>query len=135
VHCPQARPRPRCSGRYAEPVLSAARDALALLTPRERLTYWALVISRAIVGFLDVFGILLVGVVAALGATQFAGAEGEAVVFGVELPALDGNGLLVLVVFVLGVFVVKAAIAIGLSRGLTAFIARIESRNADALGS
>ena len=121
--------------RYAEPVLFAARDALALLTPRERFSYWALVGARAIVGFLDVFGILLVGVVAALGATQFAEADGATVVFGIELPALDGQGLLLLVLFVLGVFVVKAGIAIGLSRALTAFIARIESRNADALAA
>lgn len=116
-------------------MLSAARDALALLTPSERLSYWGLVAARAIVGFLDVFGILLVGVVAALGATQFADGEGGTVVFGVELPELDGQGLLLLVLFVLGVFVVKAGIAIGLSRALTAFIARIESRNADALAA
>lgn len=116
-------------------MLSAPRDALALLTPRERVSYWALVGARAIVGFLDVFGILLVGVVAALGATQFAGAGGGAVVLGVELPELDGQGLLLLVLFVLGVFIVKAGIAIALSRALTAFIARVESRNADALAA
>jgi ATP-binding cassette subfamily C protein len=116
-------------------VLSAARSALALLTPSERLSYWGLVAARAIVGFLDVFGILLVGVVAALGATQFADAGGPTVVFGVELPILDGQGLLLLVLFVLGVFVIKAAIAIGLSRALTAFIARIEARNAAELST
>ena len=114
-------------------MLSAARSALALLTPSERLSYWGLVVARAIVGFLDVFGILLVGVVAALGATQFADQGGATVVFGVELPQLDGQGLLLLVLFVLGVFVVKAGIAIGLSRALTAFIARIEARNAAEL--
>ena len=113
----------------------AARSALALLTPRERLVFWSLVAARAIVGFLDVFGILLVGVVAALGATQFEGADRSSVVFGVELPALDGQGLLLLVLFVLGVFVIKALIAIGLSRALTAFVARIESRNAAALAT
>jgi len=120
---------------YAEPVFFAARSALALLTPRERLVFWSLVAARAIVGFLDVFGILLVGVVAALGATQFEGADRSSVVFGVELPALDGQGLLLLVLFVLGVFVIKALIAIGLSRALTAFVARIESRNAAALAT
>lgn len=116
-------------------MLSAARDALALLTPSERFSYWALVAARALVGFLDVLGILLVGVVAALGATQFAGSDASAVVFGVELPRLDGQGLLLLVLFVLGVFIVKASIAIALSRALTAFIARVESRNADVLAS
>jgi len=116
-------------------VFFAARSALALLTPRERLVFWSLVAARAIVGFLDVFGILLVGVVAALGATQFEGADRSSVVFGVELPALDGQGLLLLVLFVLGVFVIKALIAIGLSRALTAFVARIESRNAAALAT
>ncbi|HWM35353.1 MAG TPA: ABC transporter ATP-binding protein [Pseudolysinimonas sp.] len=113
-------------------MIRAARETFSLLTPRERMIYVVIVGARALVGFLDVLGILLVGVVAALGATQFTG--GKSLSFlGFTLPDLDHAGLLWLVVFVLLVFVVKAIIAIALSRLLTAFIARIEARNAQQL--
>lgn len=113
-------------------MISAARSALSFLTARERMVYGIIVAARALVGFLDVFGILLVGVVAALGATSLAGGGGDSFL-GFQLPDLDAAGLLWLVVFVLVVFLVKAVIAIALSRALTAFIARIEARNADIL--
>jgi ABC-type multidrug transport system fused ATPase/permease subunit len=113
-------------------MIAAARSALSFLTTRERMVYVVIVAARALVGFLDVFGILLVGVVAALGATSLVGGGGDSFL-GFTLPDLDAAGLLWLVVFVLIVFLVKAVIAIVLSRALTAFIARIEARNADIL--
>ncbi len=116
-------------------MFSAASSALALLTPRERGIYILLVAARALVGLLDVFGILLVGVVAALGALQFDTSNEGPTFLGVGIPRLSGDELLLLVLFVLGVFVVKAAVAIGLSRLLTAFVARIEARNATVLAT
>lgn len=120
---------------YAGGVFSAAGSALALLSPRERWIYGLIVAARALVGFLDVFGILLVGVVAALGALQFDTSNDGPTFIGIAIPRLTGDQLLLLVVFVLAVFVVKAAIAIALSRLLTAFVARIEARNAAALAA
>ena len=115
-------------------MFAAARISIGFLSARERITYFALVTVRALVGILDVFGILLVGFVASIGATQLdSSTTGPTVLFGIQVPEVDSDGLLGLVVFTLVVFVVKAFIAIGLSRAITAFIARIEARNANAL--
>ena len=111
----------------------AARTSLGFMTTRERAIYYSLVISRALVGFLDIFGILLVGVVASLGVSQFTVGGAPSAILGFELPVLDEQGMLALVVFTLAVFVVKAIIAISLSRALTSFIASIEGRNANEL--
>ena len=114
-------------------MFSAARTSLGFMTARERVSYYVLVVSRALVGFLDIFGIVLVGVVASLGVTQFNSAGAPTTLIGVKLPVLDGPGMLALVLFTLAVFVVKAVIAISLSRVLTRFIAQIEGRNANIL--
>jgi ATP-binding cassette subfamily C protein len=114
-------------------VIAAARSALSFMTARERIMYGVIVAARALVGLLDVIGILLVGLIAALGAAQFAGAGAGSQFLGITLPHLEGTDLLWLVVVVLFVFVFKAAVAISLSRGLTAFVARVESRNAKLL--
>ena len=113
-------------------MFAAARISLSFMTKRERTIYIALVVARALVGVLDVFGILLVGLVASLGVSQFGG-SGASSMFGIQLPELDGQGMLWLVVFTLGVFLIKAVVAISLSRILTSFIARIEGRNANLL--
>jgi ATP-binding cassette, subfamily B, bacterial PglK len=114
-------------------VIAAARSALSFMTARERIMYVVIVAARALVGLLDVIGILLVGLIAALGAAQFAGAGAGSQFLGITLPHLEGTDLLWLVVVVLFVFVFKAVVAISLSRGLTAFVARVESRNAKLL--
>jgi ATP-binding cassette subfamily C protein len=84
---------------------------------------------------LDLLGILLVGVVAAIGATQLENASGPTSVFGIEVPELRSTELALLVAAVLAIFIMKAALAISLSRALTAVIAGIEARNAVALAT
>ncbi len=114
-------------------MIAAARSALSFMTARERLVYAVILAARALVGLLDVIGILLVGLIAALGAAQFAGQGAGSQFLGITLPHLEGSELFWLVVIVLFVFVFKAFVAISLSRGLTAFVARVESRNAKLL--
>jgi ATP-binding cassette, subfamily B, bacterial PglK len=116
-------------------MLAAVRTSLSFLNPRERFVYFLLVILRCLVGFLDVFGILLVGVVASLGTTQIVSGSKATIFFGITLPKLTGTDLLWLVLFTLAVFVIKAVIAISLTRSITAYIARIETRNANALAN
>lgn len=108
---------------------------MSLMTTRERVIYLIIVAARALVGILDVFGIFLIGVVAALGVTQLAPDEELPSFLGFQLPELDAAGLFWLVVFVLAVFAIKAVIAIALSRLLTAFIARIEARAAQRMAA
>ena len=113
-------------------MFASARLALGYLTPRQRTTYFAFVIIRALTGFLDVFGIFLVGFIASVGATQLTanGAGSTTTILGIAIPRLTQTQLVLLVVFVLIVFVGKAFLAIGLTRSMTSFLARVETRNA-----
>ncbi|WP_344754198.1 ABC transporter ATP-binding protein [Leifsonella bigeumensis] len=89
---------------------------------------------KSLSGLLDVFGIVMIGLVASVAATQLS-AEGEesTSVFGIEIPYLGRESLFWLVVLVLGIFTVKAIIAISLTRALANFVASVEGRNAAAL--
>lgn len=119
-----------------EVMFAAVRLSLGLLTRSERIRYFVLVIFRALAGFLDVFGILLIGVLTAIAASQF-GSDGVSApsILGIALPKIDQQGLVWLVLFILVVFALKALIAVLLSRALTTFIARIESENATRIAT
>ncbi len=112
-------------------MISSVRQSLGFLNRRERLTYYAIVTFRALTGLLDVFGIALIGVITTIAAAGLGGESGTPVTFaGFTIPEVDDQLLLTLVFAVLGVFVVKAVIAILLVRGQARFVAGIESRNA-----
>ena len=110
-------------------MLSSVRQSLSFLTPRERLSYFAIVTFRALTGLLDVFGIALIGFIATIAAAGISATK-RPQFLGIEIPAVDNRGLLLLVLAVLAVFVLKALIAILLVRGQARFVAGIESRNA-----
>lgn len=115
--------------------VAAVRRALRFLTPRERVVYVVLVFARMLTGLLDVVGIVLVGFIASAVASQ-ASAEvsGEPVrLLGFEVPVLDASGLFLLVSIVLAVFIVKALLAVTLTRVLTFFVAKVETRAADRI--
>lgn len=112
-------------------MLAAVRLTLSFLTPRERAKYYGIIGARALTGLLDVFGIALIGFVAAIAASQIDAGSGEQPsIAGFTLPNLDGQGLLLLVVAVLAVFVVKAVLAIVLMHAQAHFVASVETRNA-----
>jgi ATP-binding cassette subfamily C protein len=114
-------------------MFAAARLALGYLTPRQRVTYFSLVVVRALTGFLDVFGIFLVGFIASVGATQLtsgSSAGSSTTILGIAVPRLTETDLVLLIGFVLVVFVGKAFLAIMLTRAMTSFLARIETHNA-----
>lgn len=110
-------------------MLIAIRRTLGFMKPRDRIFYYALIIVRALSGVLDVLGIALIGLIAGLAATNL-DPEKPLVIAGITLPTLSEQGLLWLVVVVLAVFAIKAFIAVGLSRVLTRFLARVESEQA-----
>jgi ATP-binding cassette subfamily C protein len=118
-------------------MLAAARRSLGFMTRGERTTYFAIIALRSLAAFLDVFGIFLIGLVAAVAAQQLdpAAAEenGGMVILGFQLPVLDSGQLFLLVIFVLAVFILKATISILLMRWLSWFIAGVEARNARAV--
>lgn len=112
----------------------AVRRVFRLVLPAERLRYWVLVGLKSLSGLLDVFGIVMIGFIASVAAAQFSSPGEEArSVFGIEIPYLGRESLLWLVVLVLGIFTIKAIIAIGLTRALAHFVASVEVRNATAL--
>jgi len=115
-------------------MLAAVRRSLSFLTRRQRITYFVLVMLRALTAVLDVIGVAMVGLVAAFAAASV-GAQGgaPASVLGIRLPELTNDNLALLVVLVLVVFLGKAVLAIALSRSLAFFIARIEVENAQKI--
>ncbi|HEX4058932.1 MAG TPA: ABC transporter ATP-binding protein [Galbitalea sp.] len=115
-------------------MLAAARRSLGFLSRGERITYFTLLVLRALVGILDVIGIFFIGLIAAIAASQVAGSSaGAAKILGFTIPTFTPVQMLWLVVIVLGVFVGKALASILLMRALTRFVARIEARSAIAL--
>jgi ABC-type multidrug transport system fused ATPase/permease subunit len=112
-------------------MLAAARRSLSFLSRRERIVYFTLLGSRALVGILDVAGIFFIGLIAAIAATQVAGtSSGPATIAGFTIPTFTPVQMLWLVIIVLAVFVGKACASILLMRALTRFIAGIEARSA-----
>lgn len=109
--------------------------ALRFLTRRERFVYTTAVLLRMLTGLLDVAGILLVGFIASAIASQASvETSGQPVrLLGFTVPVLDANGLFTLVATVLGVFILKAVLAVSLTRFLTFFIAGVETRAADRI--
>ncbi len=117
-------------------MLASLRLTLGFLTGRERFSYFALLVVRALTGVLDVFGILLIGLLAGIASTQLGDPNAAPIsIAGFPLPTVDEQGLVLLVLFVLVVFALKAVIAIVLSRTMTSFIARIESENATKIAT
>jgi ABC-type multidrug transport system fused ATPase/permease subunit len=110
-------------------MLDSIKASLRLMAARERVTYFVLVFFRSLSGLLDVAGIALIGILAGLAATSL-DPNTPLVIFGLSLPQVSQEALVVLVLVVLAVFAVKAAIAVSLSRVITRFLARIESAQA-----
>ena len=109
---------------------AAIRRTLSFMSASERAVYFALVVGRGLTGVLDVAGILLIGIVASIGAAQLTGDGTPLKVLGFQFPAISGQDVVLLVVVVLALFLVKAAIAVFLSYRLTRFIAKLEVKNA-----
>jgi ATP-binding cassette, subfamily B, bacterial PglK len=111
-------------------MFSAIGRSFRYLTRRERVVYAVLVSLRALTAFLDVAGILLIGLIAGSSAGQLTGSGSGATMLGFDIPSFEGVGLLWLVLAALGLFVAKALVAIVLTRRTAHFIAGIETRNA-----
>jgi ABC-type multidrug transport system fused ATPase/permease subunit len=114
-------------------MFAAVRLSLSFLNRKQRVTYFSLVVLRSLTGLLDVVGIALIGFIASIGVSQLGSKSSSAAptrILGISLPHIDSKGLVWLVVFVLAVFLLKAAIAIFLSWKLASFVARVETENA-----
>lgn len=111
---------------------AAVRLTLGFLSASERTRLFLLIAVRALTGLLDVFGIVLIGLVASLAARGLEPGGASSTILGIAVPEVDGVGMVWLVVFVLAVFVFKAIVAILLLRGQARFVATVETRHANA---
>lgn len=107
-------------------MLNSVKISIRFLSRKEKFQYFSLVIFRAIAGLLDVLGILLIGVVSGIAASSVLSGK-SLVLFGISLPKLEMSGLLLLVALILGVFILKALIAVWLGSSTAKFIAKIET--------
>jgi ATP-binding cassette, subfamily B, bacterial PglK len=107
---------------------------LSFLTAKERAKYFSFIALRALLSIVDLLGILAVGFLAtsiALFITQGSDVSRVISFGGLGLPAVNANTLPGMAVFILGVFVSKAALAITLTSRMAQSLAVIEARAAE----
>jgi ATP-binding cassette subfamily C protein len=101
------------------------------MTKRERAVWLTFVVSRAMLSFLDLIGILGIGYLAtsaALFITSGSDPERSIRFSGLEVPAINAQTLPFAMSIILSVFLAKALASIVLSRSAALFIARVEAR-------
>lgn len=114
-------------------MLSSVRRALTFLTPLQRIRFYVLIASRALVSVFDLAGILAIGFLAtsiALFLTE--GSDpGRTIEMGpLSISAISAQTLPVTSIAILALFVGKALLSILLTHQLAHFLARIESFSA-----
>jgi ABC-type multidrug transport system fused ATPase/permease subunit len=117
-------------------VLKTVRKALNFMTPKERAKYNTFLGLRAFVAVFDLIGILAIGFLATSIALFISlGSDSNRLIefAGVTLPAVTAQTLPVVAILILFLFVGKAMVAIGLTRQLAYFLAKIEARAAKAV--
>ncbi|MFC5503401.1 ABC transporter ATP-binding protein [Lysinimonas soli] len=114
----------------------AVRISMRQFSRTERRKFIALLVARALTGVLDILGVLLIGVIAAIAAgTLSTGAASKITILGFPLSSLGPQYLLPLAGVTLAFFIVKAALAAALTKRTTTFIAAFEHRTSTALVS
>ena len=120
-------------------MLESVRRTLALLDPRSRRVLWLLVVVQVTLAFLDMFGVLLFGLVAALSASAISG--GEPVFIGELLENLgieqenEISLAVSLAIFAGFVFVVKSVTSFFLIRRSYRFLANRQAIISSRLAS
>lgn len=110
----------------------SVKKSLSFLSQRQRIYYFTLVICRALASLLDIIGIALIGLLAGLAANSFDSSK-PFVLLGIAIPQLDQSGLILLVIGVLGIFALKAIIAITLAKAIAVFLAKVESEQSGVI--
>jgi hypothetical protein len=120
-------------------VLESIRGTLSLLDPRSRRILWLLVIAQVLLAFLDMVGVLLFGLVAALSASAISGEEPALiadVLDGLGLSQTDEISLAIGLAVVAGaLFVVKSVVSFILVRRAYRFLATRQAVIASRLAS
>jgi ABC-type multidrug transport system fused ATPase/permease subunit len=112
----------------------AVRVSLRQFSRPERRHFTFLLVARALTGVLDIVGVLLIGVIGAIAAgTLTSGAASNMSFLGFKLSSLGPSYLLPLAGTTLVFFIVKAVLAVLLTKRITLFVATFEHRASTAL--
>ena len=115
-------------------MFAAVRLTLGRMSRSERRHFYALLIGRSATAILDIAGVLLIGLIGASAAGALGSSSGKLVVLGRDLSAVrEPRNLFLLAMVTLAFFVLKALLAIWLTRLTTSFVAGVEGRTATEL--
>jgi len=117
-------------------MLNAVKASLSFMTPRERSKWIFLTAIRAFLSFLDLLGILAIGLMvtsAAIFVTS--GSDPDRIVefAGLTIPAVNAQSLPWVASSVLALFLAKAFLSILLTKRAALFVAKIEARAAKTI--
>ena len=110
-------------------MLNAYRRTLRLLEPRERRTYYVLIVIKIFSSFLDLLGIATIGLLVGLATSSFTGGKPVSVL-GLTLPKMETETLLGLAGAALVLFIGKGTLGVVLSQRMSRFLATVDARNA-----
>jgi ATP-binding cassette subfamily C protein len=114
-------------------MLKAVKASLAFMTPKERSKWYFLTGLRALLSLLDLVGILAIGFVVTSTAIFLASGSSpdrSIQIAGILIPAVTAQTLPVVGAGILATFLIKASLAILITRKTAFFVAKIEARAA-----
>jgi ABC-type multidrug transport system fused ATPase/permease subunit len=112
-------------------VLKSIKLSLSFLTHIEKLVWFALVVSRSTLAFLDVAAIAAIGYLAtSIGAIAAGGVSPTIEFASITLPSVTNQTLPILAAIIIGLFVSKSLLNIALTGWAVFFVAKIESKAA-----
>ena len=112
-------------------MLKSIKLSLSFLTGIEKLIWFALVVVRSTLAFLDIVAIAAIGYLAtSLGAIASGGVSPTIEFAGIALPSVTNETAPILTAIIIGLFVSKSLLNITLSGWAVFFVAKIESKAA-----
>jgi len=112
-------------------VLKSIKLSLSFLTSLEKLVWFALVVVRSMLAFLDIAAIAAIGYLAtSLGAIASGGVSPSIEFAGITLPSVTNQTVPVLAAIIIGLFIFKSILNIALTGWAVFFVAKIESNAA-----
>jgi ATP-binding cassette, subfamily B, bacterial PglK len=112
-------------------VLKSIKSSLSFLTGIEKTVWFALVLARSTLAFLDIVAIAAIGYLAtSLGEIASGGVSAKMEFAGITLPSVTNQTVPILAAIIIGLFISKSLLNIALTGWAVFFVARIESRAA-----
>ena len=114
-------------------VSNAIKKSISFLSPREKLKFYLLLLSRSLVSFIDLAAILGIGVLSTSVAMQLASNNNPETSFKIgpfEAPSIPADSLPLLTLLILSLFISKAIASILLTKQMAYLLAGVEARAA-----